>query len=115
MRILNKLSGRSVIAVAAIVTGLVLAGIIVRPALAADPVNGQKLYSTHCRSCHGNSGSPSMAGAPDFSRGESLLKSDSALLAVIRSGSGMMPAYRGLLTDEEILDIIAHLRTLRRR
>lgn len=94
---------------------LILAGVLLADiARAADPSKGQKLFSAHCRTCHGVSGRPAMPGVPDFSRGEGLLKPDMELMAVIKSGSGMMPAYRGLLSDEDILDIIAHLRTLRR-
>jgi cytochrome c6 len=51
--------------------------------------------------------------APDFSRPTALLKPDMSLLASIRAGRGAMPAYSGQLRDREILDIVAHLRTLR--
>ena len=55
-----------------------------------------------------------MPGVPDFRRGEGLFRSDDDLLQFIRNGSGMMPAYRGLLSDRDILDVISYLRTLRR-
>jgi cytochrome c6 len=51
--------------------------------------------------------------APDFTRPTALLEPDLTLLATIRAGRGAMPAYRGQLRDREILDIVAHLRTLR--
>ena len=51
--------------------------------------------------------------APDFTQHTALLKPDLVLLAAIRRGRGAMPAYDGLLRDTEILDIVAHLRTLR--
>ncbi len=54
-----------------------------------------------------------LPSAPDLSRPTSLLKADPALLASIRSGRGAMPAYAGQLRDRDILDIVAHLRTLR--
>jgi cytochrome c6 len=54
-----------------------------------------------------------MALAPDFSRPSALLKPDLVLLASIRTGKGAMPAYQGQLRDRDMLDIVAHLRTLR--
>ncbi|MDH5538253.1 MAG: c-type cytochrome [Rhizobacter sp.] len=82
-------------------------------ARAADVVKGGELYRLHCAGCHGNDGRPVMPHAPDFSRPTALLKPDLVLLGAIRSGRGAMPAYQGQLRDREILDIVAHLRTLR--
>lgn len=98
-----------------VLCGFILLGIWAGFAQAADPVSGAKLYQQHCRSCHGAQGQGQLPGVADFSRGEGLLKPDSTLMATIKSGRGMMPAYRGLLDDQQILDVIAHLRTLRRR
>jgi cytochrome c6 len=83
------------------------------PARASDPLRGAELFRTHCASCHGHDGRPVLPVAPDLSRPTALLKPDLTLLASIRSGRGAMPAYQGLLRDREILDIVAHLRTLR--
>ncbi|CAD5372290.1 Cytochrome c oxidase subunit CcoP [Rubrivivax sp. A210] len=83
------------------------------PTWAANPDHGAELYRSHCASCHGNDGRPVLPGAPDFSRPTALLKPDLALLATIRSGRGGMPAFAGQLRDRDILDVVAHLRTLR--
>jgi cytochrome c6 len=80
---------------------------------AADTSHGAELYRQHCSGCHGGDGRPVMPTAPDFSRPTALLKPDLTLLAAIRGGRGAMPAYQGLLRDRDILDIVAHLRTLR--
>jgi len=80
-------------------------------AMAADPRNGAKLYNIHCTNCHGSSGAGAMPGMPDFRRGQSLFAANHVLVAVLENGKGIMPAYRGLLTTQEILDVIAHLRT----
>lgn len=82
-------------------------------AQAADVIQGGALYRQHCASCHGPNGRPQMVGAPDFSQPTALLKPDMTLLQSIRTGKGAMPAYQGLLRDRELLDIVAHLRTLR--
>ena len=80
---------------------------------AADVIRGGELYRQHCAACHGAKGRPQMVGTPDFSQPATLLKPDMALLQAIRAGQGAMPAYQGLLRDRDLLDIVAHLRTLR--
>lgn len=80
---------------------------------AGDVLAGADLYRVHCVACHGADGRPVLPVAPDFSRPTALLKPDLALLATIRAGRGAMPAYAGMLRDRQILDIVAHLRTLR--
>lgn len=82
-------------------------------AVAADPGKGRQIYMKHCQNCHGINGAAQMPGVPDFSRGEALFKPDIELVRRIRSGQGMMPAYEGLFTEEELLDVVAFLRTLR--
>ncbi|HHM05491.1 MAG TPA: cytochrome c [Gammaproteobacteria bacterium] len=80
---------------------------------AADPAHGARVFQAQCAKCHGSDGAPTMPGVPDFSRGAPLMKSDIELLKFIRRGRGIMPAYQGLLTDNDILDAISYLRTLR--
>lgn len=92
---------------------MLAASVTALPTQAADPRHGAELYGRHCSTCHGGDGRPVMPTAPDFSRPTTLLKPDTALLASIRAGRGAMPAYQGLLRDRDILDIVAHLRTLR--
>jgi len=82
-------------------------------ARAADVSAGAELYRHHCAGCHGNDGRPVLPGTPDFSRPTALLKPDLALLSTVRGGKGGMPAFQGQLRDREILDIVAHLRTMR--
>lgn len=79
---------------------------------AADINKGRQLFATNCAICHGQSGRSVMPGAPNFDRGEGLMRPDFTLLAAIRNGKNAMPAYQGLLADRDILDVIAFLRTL---
>jgi cytochrome c6 len=102
-------NARRVLVAAAAGIGL-LASPVVR---ASDPLRGADLYQKHCAYCHGNNGRPVLPLAPDFSRQERLLQPDLALLTAIRNGRGAMPAFQGALRDRDILDVIAHLRTLR--
>lgn len=83
-------------------TGVVLAG---------DPMKGRPLYEVRCAGCHGLEGLPQVAEIPNFKRGEGLMKSDQQLLEFVKRGKGVMPGFKGILTDTEIRDILAHVRT----
>ena len=78
----------------------------------ADTNKGRQLFAANCAICHGQTGRSVMPGAPNFDRGEGLLRPDFTLLAAIRSGKNAMPAFQGILPDRDILDVIAYLRTL---
>lgn len=92
--------------------GLAIALIFSVPLAASDLNSGSKIYRTHCAQCHGVNGKSVMAGAPDFNRPGSLLKSDDSLLTRIQSGKNACPAYRGILREQQIFDVIAFIRTL---
>jgi len=79
---------------------------------ATNSIKGGELYTQHCASCHGVSGISVMFNAPNFARSESLLQPDPLLLISIKNGKNAMPAYQGILNDQEIIDIIIYLRTL---
>ena len=95
---------------------LVIAGtlaIVSMPVMAADPGNGAQVYSVHCSGCHGDDGRGGMPGLPDFTRGEGLFQPNSQLATTIRNGKQVMPAYQGILTNDDINDVIAYLRSFR--
>ena len=81
-------------------------------AYAGDIDNGKKLYARHCVTCHGVDGVNVMPDAPNFAYSERLLRPDDFILASIKAGKNAMPAYRGLLEDQDILDVITYLRLL---
>ena len=80
---------------------------------AADSEAG-KTKSALCAGCHGVDGNSMEPGMPDFSSGDTLFLPDAELFAQIREGKGVMPAYRGMLLDSEIRDVIAYLRSLQK-
>ena len=90
----------------------VVAALSMTQAHAADPRNGAMLYNSHCSDCHGAQGNGMMPGMPNFLRGEGLMKPDATLVQTLENGSGVMPAFRGLLTTQELLDVVAYLRTM---
>jgi cytochrome c6 len=79
---------------------------------AADINNGKRLYASYCASCHGAGGISVMPGAPNFQRGERLMQPDMALHAHMQNGKNACPSFRGMLSDREIMDVVAHLRTM---
>ncbi len=81
-------------------------------AQAGDPQRGRQLYIDKCSGCHGLTGFPTMSAVPAFGRGEGVMKSNQELMAFIKRGKVVMPAFEGLMTDVEILDTIAYIRTL---
>jgi cytochrome c6 len=96
------------------IAALALAGLacLPQPARAADIHKGSTLYATHCAVCHGANGTPVLPGAPNFRRMETLMRPDMQIVQSIRSGKGAMPGFFGILRDQEILDVVAYLRTL---
>ena len=79
--------------------------------MAGDPIKGRSLYENRCSGCHGMEGTPQVAGIPNFKMGEGLMKPDQHLLTFIQNGKGVMPGFKGVISDAEIRDIIAHIRT----
>lgn len=80
--------------------------------VAADRGNGRAIYEMHCIGCHGEGGRSIDPTVPSFANGDGLFMMDSELLQRIRQGNQTMPAFRGLLSDQEIRDVISYLRTL---
>jgi mono/diheme cytochrome c family protein len=78
---------------------------------AGDPFVGASIYTEHCASCHGARGKAVIAGTPDFVGTFVLAKPDFEIKGVIESGRGIMPAFRGVLRDKQINDVIAYIRT----
>lgn len=91
-----------------------LSGVVglTRPAFAASPSHGAEVFQRFCAGCHGEGGEGAMPGMPNFTRGEGMMQPDRVLADSIRFGKTVMPAFQGLLRDEEIYDVIAYLRTL---
>lgn len=80
--------------------------------LAAGGNSGQQLYLAHCAGCHGINGKSVIPQAKDFSSAKLITRSDQSLIDITRSGREMMPAFFGILNDNEILAVINYLRTL---
>ena len=78
---------------------------------AGDVFHGKEVYIRECMVCHGAAGEGSMPGLPDLKQGRALFKTDKEIVDIIHDGKGIMPSFNGLLSDEDIIDVTAYLRT----
>lgn len=77
----------------------------------SDVFNGEEVFARECMSCHGIAGEGAMPGLPNFKQGNTLFKNDRELMGIIRDGRGIMPSFGGLISDVDIRDVTAYLRT----
>ncbi len=94
----------------------------------ADSERGKPIYRQNCTPCHGESGKGDGVGArslpvhPADHTNSALMKSrsDDFLRDVITKGgsamglSSFMPAWKGILKDDQIQDLVDYIRTLAR-
>lgn len=81
---------------------------------------GAATYASKCQMCHGADGTGNTpAGkamkAPSFVSPAVVKETNAELIAITKNGKGRMPAYAGKLTDSEIKDVVAHIRTLQKK
>jgi cytochrome c6 len=78
---------------------------------------GAATYTSKCQMCHGADGAGTTPAGkamkvPSFLSPATVKESNADLIAVTKNGKGKMPAYGTKLTDAEIKDVVAHVRTL---
>jgi mono/diheme cytochrome c family protein len=82
--------------------------------------SGADLYKTNCILCHGETGeADTPAGktfkAASFNTPDGLKKTDSELAVIIKNGKDKMPPWSDVLTDDQVKDVIAYIRTLKKK
>ncbi len=93
--------------------------------VAGDTKRGRKVYSRYCRGCHGVDGrGDGLVFMPHVNnltkKGYIEALPDSYLMTAILKGgvaigkSSYMPAWEGTLTEQDVADVIAHIRALPR-
>jgi cytochrome c6 len=77
--------------------------------------SGADVYKTKCAMCHGPDGKKENPGmgvkaltSPDIQK-----MSDADLITVVSKGKGKMPGYAGKLTEDQIKQVVAHVKTLK--
>jgi mono/diheme cytochrome c family protein len=95
---------------------ILMAAFIAGPAFAQAPSD---LYKAKCAMCHGADG---LAATPmgknmkilSFKDPAMIKATDVRFFASTKNGLNKMPAYNGKLTDQQIKDVIAYIRTLQK-
>ena len=81
------------------------------PALAADTVNGAKIFSANCAACH--AGGRNLVQAQKTLKKDALEKyglySEAAIISQVTNGKNAMPAFKGRLKSEQIENVSAYV------
>lgn len=85
--------------------------------LNGDPRTGEAIYNLQCLQCHGGpDGDVRVPGAPPHNgEGHTWHHSDKSLISIILKGSnvgGVMPAFEGQLTEEQVAAVLAYIKTM---
>jgi mono/diheme cytochrome c family protein len=94
-----------------------LAASLAGPALAQG--TGAETYKAKCAMCHGADGLAATGmgksmNIKSFKDPSQVKLTDEQLIASTTDGKGKMPAYKGKLTDAQIKDVVAYIRTLQK-
>jgi mono/diheme cytochrome c family protein len=105
---------KKLVAGVSLVAVLCLMGSIAR---SQDVANGEKVYKAKCASCHGPDGKGDTAAgkatkARDLGSADVKKESDAEWTDIIVKGKNKMPAYDKKLTDAEVKDVVAYMRSL---
>ena len=81
----------------------------------ADVAAAEATYKAKCAACHGADGKGKDAlKTQDFASAAVQGMSDAELTTIITDGKGKMPAYGKSLKPEQIKDLVAYIRTLKK-
>lgn len=88
-------------------------------ATTAVAVDGAATFKAKCATCHGADGSGNMPmgkklAVRNLGSAEVQKQSDAQLAGVISKGKGKMPAFGKSLSGDQINQLVAHIRTLKK-
>lgn len=96
----------------------VLAGCHSAPALTPREAEGKHLYAVRCAHCHEENDLQLKKAPPDLhglfthdTLPSGAPAADPEVRRVVLAGKGMMPAFAGRFTDEQMADLLAYLHT----
>lgn len=92
-----------------------LLGALLLPSLAwsGDMLKARQNYERFCAGCHGFNGMSVTPDAPHLRLNQGLIQGDLQIVDKLKAGSARKPPFLGLLSDEELRDIVAYVRTIR--
>jgi cytochrome c6 len=105
--------------ITAITTAVVLVGIALLSVPASAGNTGDATFKAKCAACHGPDGKGETAVGKsnkvrDLGSLDVQKQSDDELSAIIGNGKGKMPAYGKSLNPEQIKELVAYIRTLKK-
>ncbi len=85
--------------------------LVTTPALAVSTTETATLFTNNCAGCHINGGNIVRRGKNLKSKALQKFGMDSvdAIASLIKNGQNAMPAYKGRLTEQQILDVSAYV------
>jgi len=98
---------------------LLLASWAGAPGARGDAAAGKDAYQKKCAMCHGADGKGETPTGKsmklrDLGSDDVQKQSDAQLIDITANGKAKMPAYKGKLTDEQIKDVVAFIRTMKK-
>ena len=105
--------------IAAMTMCIAMAGYIVLSVPARADNAGEATYKAKCAACHGPDGKGETTVGKankirDLGSADVQKQSDGELAGLIGNGKGKMPAYSKSLKPEQIKDLVAYIRTLKK-
>jgi mono/diheme cytochrome c family protein len=93
-----------------------LAAMVAAPMTTAFAQSGADTYKAKCLMCHAADGTASgpagkSLNVPSFKASK---QTEAEMIAETKAGKGKMPAFAGKLTDAQIKDAVAYVRTLQK-
>jgi cytochrome c6 len=105
--------------IAAVTAASILAGINLLSGPAQAQTGGEALYKTKCVVCHGADGKGETTigktnKVRDLGSADVQGQSDDLIAGIVGNGKGKMPAYGKSLKADQIKDLVAYIRSLKK-
>lgn len=71
----------------------------------------KSLYTMKCASCHGADGKLGMSGAKDLSKSKI---TDQQIMCIIQGGQNTMPAFKDMIPDYQLEQLVVVVKSLRK-
>jgi len=103
--------------------GLLLAAVMLSAILSAEttgsaPGGGKKIFVANCATCHGADGKGTSTGramgVKDLHAPEAVKMTNAQMKQLISNGKGNMPPWKGQLSEAQINEVAAFVRSLQK-
>lgn len=89
-------------------------------AIPAFAQSGAEIFKVRCAMCHGMDGAANTPAGKIFQAASfhdpAVIKiSDEDRLNIVKNGKNKMPAFKSILTDDQIKSVLAYIRTLQKK